>query len=61
MLDIVKIDEEKVEEDVIFQNLKYLELKYLPSLRSFSYGKDTFIFPSLSRFLVGSCPQMILN
>ncbi|KEH41139.1 Rpp4C4, putative [Medicago truncatula] len=58
MLDVVKIDEEKVEEDVMFKNLEYLELHNVPSLRSFCYGKQTFIFPSLICFLVEKCPRM---
>jgi len=58
MLDVVKFDEEKVEEDVMFQNLEYLELHNVPSLRSFCYGKQTFIFPSLICFLVEKCPRM---
>ncbi|XP_058724261.1 uncharacterized protein LOC131595803 [Vicia villosa] len=58
MLDVVKIDDEKVEEDVIFENLETLKFISLLSLRSFSNGKQTFIFPSLVRFVVKSCPQM---
>ncbi|KAL5066894.1 hypothetical protein RYX36_017781 [Vicia faba] len=58
MLDVVKIDDEKVEEDIIFENLKILTFITLLSLRSFSSGKQTFIFPSLVRFVVKGCPQM---
>ncbi|KAL5067585.1 hypothetical protein RYX36_018472 [Vicia faba] len=58
MLDVVKIDDEKVEEDIIFENLKILKFITLLSLRSFSSGKQTFIFPSLVRFVVKGCPQM---
>ncbi|KEH17591.1 NBS-LRR type disease resistance protein [Medicago truncatula] len=58
MLDVVKIDEEKGEEDIIFENLEYLKLTSLSSLRSFCYGKQVFIFPSLLFFIVKGCPQM---
>ncbi|CAI8601837.1 unnamed protein product [Vicia faba] len=58
MLDVVKIDDEKVEEDIIFENLKILKFITLLSLRSFSSGKQTFIFPSLVHFVVKGCPQM---
>ncbi|XP_024630184.1 uncharacterized protein [Medicago truncatula] len=58
LLDVVKIDEEKGEEDIIFENLEHLELTSLSSLRSFYYGKQAFIFPSLFFFIVKGCPQM---
>ncbi|KEH40880.1 Rpp4C4, putative [Medicago truncatula] len=58
MLDVVKVDEEKAEENIVFENLEYLEFTSLSSLRSFCYGKQTFIFPSLLRFIVKGCPQM---
>jgi hypothetical protein len=58
MLDVVKIDQEKAEEDIIFENLEILELSSLLSLRSFCYGKQTFIFPSLLHLNVQGCPQM---
>jgi len=60
MLDVVKIDEEKAEEDIIFENLEYLEFTSLSSLRSFCYGKQTFIFPSLLFFIVKGCPEMMI-
>ena len=58
MLDVVKIDDEKAEENIIFENLEYLEFISLSNLRSFCYGKQAFIFPSLLRFVVKGCPQM---
>ncbi|KEH40864.1 Rpp4C4, putative [Medicago truncatula] len=58
MLDVVKIDEEKAEENIVFENLEYLKFTSLSSLRSFFYGKQTFIFPSLLFFIVKGCPQM---
>ncbi|XP_024631523.1 uncharacterized protein [Medicago truncatula] len=58
MLDVVKIDDEKAEENIIFENLEHLEFTSLSSLRSFCYGKQTFIFPSLLSFIVKGCPQM---
>ncbi|XP_039690162.1 uncharacterized protein [Medicago truncatula] len=58
MLDVVKIDEEKAEENIVFENLEYLEFTSLSSLRSFCYGKQTFIFPSLLRFIFKGCPRM---
>ncbi|KAK2454228.1 hypothetical protein QL285_001814 [Trifolium repens] len=58
MLDVVKIDDEKAEEDIIFENLEDVEFTSLSSLGSFCYGNQTFIFPSLQRFIVKECPQM---
>jgi len=58
MLDVVKIDDEKAEENIIFENLDYMEFSSLSSLRSFCYGKQAFIFPSLFSFIVIGCPQM---
>ncbi|XP_058753480.1 uncharacterized protein LOC131626661 isoform X2 [Vicia villosa] len=58
MLDVVKIDDEKVEEDIIFAKLEILKFITLLSLRNFSNGKQTFIFPSLAHFIVKGCPQM---
>ena len=55
--DVLEIDEE-AEEEIIFKNLKHLEFSSLPRLRSFCWGKPTFIFPSLVRFVVRECPQM---
>jgi hypothetical protein len=58
MLDVVKIDEEKAEENIIFENLENIEFTSLPSFRSFCYGKQAFVFPSLLRFMVKGCSQM---
>ncbi|XP_039690148.1 uncharacterized protein [Medicago truncatula] len=58
MLDVVNIDDDKAEENIIFENLEYLEFTSLSNLRSFCYGKQTFIFPSLLRFIFKGCPQM---
>ncbi|KEH19446.1 Rpp4C4, putative [Medicago truncatula] len=58
MLDVVKIDDDKAEENIVFENLEYLEFTSLSNLRSFCYGKQTFIFPSLLSFIVKGCPQM---
>jgi len=58
MLDVVKIDDEKAEEKIVFENLEYLEFTSLSGLRSFCYGKQAFIFPSLLFFIVKGCPQM---
>jgi len=58
MLDVVKIDEEKAEENIIFENLEYLKFTSLSSLRSFCYGKQAIIFPSLLFCTVKGCPQM---
>ncbi|XP_039686291.1 uncharacterized protein [Medicago truncatula] len=58
MLDVVKIDDDKAEENIVFENLEYLEFTSLSNLRSFCYGKQTFIFPSLLRFIFKGCPQM---
>jgi len=58
MLDVVKLDQEKAEEEIIFENLETLELSSLLSLRSFCYGKQGLIFPSLLHVVVKGCPQM---
>jgi len=58
VLDVVKIDDEKAEENIVFENLEYLEFTSLSSLRSFCYGKQAFIFPSLLYFIAKGCPQM---
>ncbi|PNX81512.1 Rpp4 candidate [Trifolium pratense] len=60
MLAIVKkINDEKAdEEDIIFENLEIMEFTSLSSLRGFCYGNQTFIFPSLLRFIVQGCPQI---
>ncbi|XP_058724247.1 uncharacterized protein LOC131595793 [Vicia villosa] len=58
VLDVVKIDDVKTEEDIIFKKLKNLVLTSLLSLRSFSNGKQPFIFPSLVLISVEGCPQM---
>jgi hypothetical protein len=58
MLDVVKIDDEKAEEDIIFENLEYMKFTSMSSLGSFCNGNQTFIFPSLLRFIVKECPKM---
>ena len=58
MLDVVKIDDEKAGENIVFENLEYLEFTSMSSLRSFCFGKQAFIFPSLLHFVVKGCPQM---
>ncbi|MCH83451.1 rpp4C4, partial [Trifolium medium] len=55
---ITLINEDKSEEDIIFENLEILDITSLSSLRSFCYGKQTFIFPSLLHLIVQGCPQM---
>ncbi|XP_028780995.1 uncharacterized protein LOC114737246 [Neltuma alba] len=51
-------DEGESEEEVIFESLKYLELTCLTSLKSFCYGNQTFIFPSLVTLKVIGCHKM---
>jgi hypothetical protein len=60
LLDAVKINEDKADEDIIFENLEIMDFTSLSSLRSFCYGKQTFIFPSLLHLIVEGCPQMEL-
>ncbi|XP_004514678.1 uncharacterized protein [Cicer arietinum] len=56
ILDVVMIDGD--EDDIIFEKLQHLEFTSLSCLRSFCYGKQTFIFPSLVHMIVKGCPQM---
>jgi hypothetical protein len=58
LLDVVKINEDKADEVIIFENLEIMDFTSLSSLRSFCYGKQTFIFPSLLHLIVQGCPQM---
>ncbi|MCI17258.1 rpp4 candidate, partial [Trifolium medium] len=58
LLDVVKINEDKADEDIIFENLEIMDFTSLSSLRSFCYGKQTFIFPSLLHLNVEGCPRM---
>jgi hypothetical protein len=60
LLDAVKINEDKADENIIFENLEIMDFTSLSSLRSFCYGKQTFIFPSLLHLIVEGCPQMEL-
>ncbi|KAI9112197.1 hypothetical protein K1719_016720 [Acacia pycnantha] len=56
--EVVMSNEGGPQEEIVFKSLKCLELTCLPCFKSFSFGKHTFIFPSLVTLKLTGCHKM---